>query len=70
MKQFYQNGDSCYFIHRSIRISHFADKNGVLNMDYVKMWRDYLFKVDHVLRNETHFLFVETIEDVEVVLEE
>jgi len=70
MKQFYQNGDNCYFIHRSIRISHFADKNGVLNMDYVKMWRDYLFKVDHVLRNETHFLFVETIEDAEVVLEE
>ena len=70
MKQFYQNGDSCYFIHRLIRISHFADKNGVLNMDYVKMWRDYLFKVDHVLRNETHFLFVETIEDDELILEE
>ena len=52
-----------------IKSPDFADKNGVLNMDYVKMWRDYLFKVDHVLRNETHFLFVETIEDAELVLE-
>ena len=37
------------------------------NMDIVKEWRDYLPKVDHVLRNQTHFLFVETIEDVEEI---
>ena len=28
MKQFYRNGNECYFVHRDIRISHFTDKNG------------------------------------------
>jgi len=28
------------------------------------MWRDYL-DCDHVLRDQTHFIFVETIQDVE-----
>ena len=52
MKQFYKNGDECYFIHRNILISHFADKEGILNMDNVKIWRDYLNGVDHVLRTD------------------
>ena len=52
MKQFYRNGDECYFIHRNILISHFADKEGILNMDNVKIWRDYLNGVDHVLRTD------------------
>ena len=69
MKQFYKNGDGCYFIHRNILISHFADKEGVLNMDNVKIWRDYLNGVDHVLRTESRFLFVETIQDAEVIEE-
>ena len=69
MKQFYRNGDEYYFVHRDIAISHFADKNGVLNMDNVKIWRDGLNGVDHVLRTESHFLFVETIKDVEIIEE-
>ena len=67
MKQFYKHGDECYLVHRDIAISHFADKNGVLNMDNVKIWRDGLNGVDHVLRTESHFLFVETIKDAEIV---
>ena len=69
MKQFYRNGDSCYFVHRNILISHFANKEGVLNMDNVKLWRDWLNGVDHVLRTESHFLFVETIQEAEVIEE-
>jgi len=38
-------------------------------MDNVKIWRDYLNGVDHVLRTESHFLFVETIKDVEIIEE-
>ena len=30
---------------------------------------EILYKVDHVLRNETHFMFVETIEDIEIIEE-
>ena len=29
----------------------------------------WLPKVDHVLRNETHFMFVETIQDAEIIEE-
>ena len=69
MKQFYKNGNEYYFVHRDIRISHFTDKNGVLNMNNVKIWRDGLNEVDHVLRTDSHFLFVETIKDAQIVEE-
>ena len=70
MKQFYKHGDECYFVHRNIAISHFANKEGVLNMDNVKVWRDGLYWVDHVLRTDSHFLFVETIQEVKVIKDE
>jgi len=70
MKQFYKHGDECYFVHRNIAISHFANKEGVLNMDNVKVWRDGLYWVDHVLRTDSHFLFVETIQEVKVIEDE
>tara|TARA_R110000796_G_scaffold194409_1_gene310827 strand:+ start:1350 stop:1559 length:210 start_codon:yes stop_codon:yes gene_type:complete len=69
MKQFYRNGDNFYIIHRSIGIPYFTDKNGVLKMEFVKAWRNYLNGVDHVLRTDSHFLFVETIQDAVVVEE-
>lgn len=62
MKEVIQINDICYIIHRKISEGYFMG-----NMDIVKEWRDYLPKVDHVLRNQTHFLFVETIEDVEEI---
>lgn len=69
MKQFYKHNDKYYFIHRSIAISLFTDKEGKIDLEGVKIWRDGLPMVDHVLRNETHFLFVETIQDAEIVEE-
>jgi hypothetical protein len=33
------------------------------------MCRDYFFRVNHVLRNDTHFLFAETIQDAEIIEE-
>jgi hypothetical protein len=62
---FYKHNNKCYVIHRQIRVDDFVDKEGKINLDLVKEGRDSIFKVDHVLRNETHFLFVETIPDVE-----
>jgi hypothetical protein len=47
----------------------FTDKDGKIDLEGVKIWRDGLERVDHVLRNETHFLFVETIQDAEIVEE-
>jgi hypothetical protein len=70
MKQFYKHNDKYYIIHRSIAISLFTDKDGIVDLEGVKIWRDGLPKVDHVLRNETHFLFVETIQDAEIIEDE
>jgi hypothetical protein len=66
---FYQHNDKYYIIHRQVRIDHLTDKEGKVNLDLVKEGRDTMFKVDHVLRNETHFLFAETIQDAEIIEE-
>jgi len=66
---FYQHNDKYYIIHRQIKIDDFTDKEGKVNLDLVKEGRDSIFKVDHVLRNETHFLFAETIQDAEIIEE-
>ena len=69
MKQWYRHNDQYYIIHKQIKISDFSDKNGVLNMEMVKECRDVLPNVDHVLRNESHFMFVETIQEAEIIEE-
>jgi hypothetical protein len=38
-------------------------------MDLVKDGRDSLFNVDHVLKTDSHFMFVETIQDAEIIEE-
>ena len=54
-----------YQILRAKPISHFAPKlDEHPNMEYVQMFRDWV-GADHVLRTPTHFLFCETIQDVE-----
>lgn len=69
MKQWYKHNDNYYIIHKQIKINSFSGENGVLNMELVKEYRDFLLNVDHVLRNETHFMFVETIKDAEIIEE-
>jgi hypothetical protein len=66
MKQLYKHNDKYYIIHRSISISLFTNKEGIVDLEGVKIWRDGLSKVDHVLRDNLNFLFVETIQDVEI----
>lgn len=67
MKQFYRHSDKCYFIHRNIALTHFTNKEGIIDLELVKNCRDYFSFVDHVLRTDTHFLFVETIQDAEII---
>lgn len=63
MKQLYYHNNTPYKVHRRIPTHNF-EKNKELNLDYVKAWRDWL-GCNHVLRDQTHFIFVETIDDVE-----
>lgn len=69
MRSFYYHNDTYYIIHKTKPISSFADKNGHIRLDIVKEYRDYLFLVDHVLKTDSHFLFVETIQDAEIIKE-
>jgi len=66
MIQLYQHNDNWYKIIRSIRIHNVSDKNGNLDMEYLKAWRDYL-RGDHVLRHNDVFLICETVQDAEIV---
>ena len=70
MKQLYKHNDKWYIIHRDISISLFTNANGVIDLGGVKEWRDYLPKVDHVLRTESHFLFTETIQEAKIIEED
>ena len=69
MKPWFKNGDNYYVVHREIKISSFVDKNGILNMGLVKQGKDCFFRVDHVLKTDSHFLFVETIQDADIIEE-
>ena len=66
MKQWYAHNGNYYVIHHKMSISNFT-KNGILNMEMVKEGRDSLPNVDHVLKTDSHFLFVETIQDAKLV---
>jgi hypothetical protein len=63
MKQLYYHNNKAYLINRRIPVHNF-EKDGRVHLDFVQAWRDYL-GCDHVLRDQTHFIFCETIEDVE-----
>ncbi len=70
MKQLYKHNDKYYIVHKKISISSFAHKEGKIELDMVKECMESLYKVDHVLRNETHFMFVETVQEAEIIEEE
>jgi ethanolamine ammonia-lyase large subunit len=64
MKQLYFHNDKAYLIIRRVLESHFYGKGNSPQLEYVQMYRDWC-GADHVLRDQTHYMFCETIEDVE-----
>lgn len=65
MKQMYYHNNEPYVLKRTIPLHNFTH-NGVVKMELVKAWRDWL-DCNHVLRNQTHFLFVEIVEEPEII---
>lgn len=63
MKQLYYHNNKAYLINRRIPVHNF-EKNKQVNLEFVKAWMEWL-GCDHVLRDQTHFIFVEKIEDIE-----
>ena len=64
MKQVYKHGDKFYIILRKIPTWKFGIDQNPGNIELVKDYRDWC-GADHVLRDQTHFMFCETIQDVE-----
>ena len=57
--------DEAYVVKREIAVDCFKVKGeNRLNMELVKEGRDYL-SCNHVLRTQTHFLFVMNVDDCE-----
>lgn len=67
MKSVYRHGDAAYHIVAKKPVQHFAKTfSDQPNMEYVQIYMQWL-KCDHVLNNQTHFMFCETIHDAEIV---
>jgi len=58
-----------YIIHRAVPIHVFKSKDGVLQTEWMKIWKDMMLNVNHVMKTETHVLFAETVEDA-IIIEE
>ena len=61
-QQLYRNGDELYLILREVEISRLLDKAGQIRGDAFNALKDYLGS-DKVLKNQSHFLFCETIQE-------
>jgi hypothetical protein len=64
MKELYHYNNKVYVILRRIPHHNFHKKNGELVLEVVGLWRDHL-GADHVLKDQTHFIFCHTVQDVE-----
>ena len=64
MKQLYLHGGNAYLVLKRTLEQHFHDKQNNPQLEYVQMYRDWV-GADHVLRDQTHYIFCETIQDVE-----
>lgn len=72
MKQIYTHGEKAYIVLKRVADFKFRVKLDMEpDMETVKEYRDWI-GADHVLRDQTHFIFCQTIPDIEweEVLEE
>ena len=64
MKQLYFNNGTWYQIISIIRSHNVSNKDGVVNMDALKAWRDHLGG-DHVLKQNEEFYICHTVQEPE-----
>ena len=70
MRAVYRHGDNAYIIKDQKSIGYFAKRiDEAPNMEHVQLYMQWR-ECDHVLRNETHFMFCETIKDVEYEMDD
>lgn len=62
MKQLFKFNDKLYVVVRDMALHNFLNKDGSVNMEVLKTWRDWL-GCDHVLKHNERFLLVQTIQE-------
>lgn len=60
----FRNGEDIYTISRELPIAYLTDKEGKTKTDLFNAWKEFL-ATDKVFRNQTHYIFCETIPDIE-----
>ena len=65
MKQLFKFNDKLYVVVRNVPIHNFENKDGSINMEVLKTWRDHV-GCDHVIKHNDHYLLVQTIQEAEI----
>jgi hypothetical protein len=68
MNNIYYHNRTPYKVLRTLKV-HSVSPKGVVNMDLLKEWRDYV-GADHVLQKNDEYWLCETIKDAEIVEED
>ena len=61
IEQLYSHQGNLYKILRRVRHHNFS------NTEQVKELRDLINSCDHVLKDQTHYLFCETVQEAEII---
>lgn len=64
LKQLYFYKNKCYLIIRQLPHHNICDGKGEVIPTVFKAWKEYL-GADHVLKTNEHFIFCETVQDVD-----
>jgi hypothetical protein len=62
MKQLFKFNDKLYVVVRDMALHNFLNRDGSVNMEVLRAWRDHM-GCDHVLKQNERFLLVQTIQD-------
>jgi hypothetical protein len=65
MKQLFKFNDKLYVVVRNVPTHNFENKDGSVNMEVLKAWRDHV-GCDHVIKHNERFLLVQTIQEAEI----
>jgi hypothetical protein len=70
MRPVYKHGDAAYVVTDRVPVHRFCKTmDDQPNLEYVQMYMQWR-GCDHVLRDQTHFMFCETIPDVDFEITE
>ena len=58
------HGDNAYVVLKRRLAEQFNTNGNIPNMEYLKEYRDWI-GANHVLRDQTHFIFCEIVQDIE-----